>query len=114
MTTQEKALAGQAGASIGSSSSAESPYPDQSKHASPKLAFLHIVGSWQSGRDEVQVHLDFFAEWHRIDIRTWYTDPASKVKAGKGLSLPMEQLDQLATAVNVAAELAQASLGPRR
>ena len=63
-----------------------------------------IVAEWpKNSRETVRVSLDQYRDRDTIDIRSWWTDAAGKLRPGKsGITLAVRHLPDLAEAIDKA------------
>ena len=67
-----------------------------------------IVAAWsRNSRETIQVRLDQYKGRNTIDLRTWYPGEDGTLRPGKGLTLSVHHLPNLATALNDALAMAK-------
>ncbi len=72
-------------------------------------ALPHVVAAWpRNSRETIQVRLDQYKGRNTIDLRTWYPGEDGTLRPGKGLTLSVHHLPNLATALNDALAMATA------
>ena len=72
-------------------------------------ALPYLCGSWPKGRDTVQIYLDEYKGKPILDLRCWYSTSDDELKPSpKGLTLTLDALPKLASAISNAMAFAKA------